>query len=572
MTIRHIRWLRRLCFSVALMVACIGPITAHGQIRTHGGSPISIGPTASGVLRSPGSVLGSVPAVSGSTVSAAPRLEVPSTANTVLPQVEVPSLSGTALPRVDMPTIPNTTASAAPDSALPRTDIPRVLGTAVPTLTQPAVAVPRVDTVTNTLSGSVRETIARPAAALPPDPVRAIRPRPATQRSMPTISRVPPAGEQRYIANEVLVGLPANLSAQAIAGLAQRYRLVRLESTRLASGATVFHRWQIRDRRSVSAVIRALEADAGVRVAQPNYRYTLQQRNGAAGAPMQYAPAAMKIPEAHGLATGRNVLVAVIDSGIDTAHPEIAHAIAGRFDAIQAQGPATGHGTAMAGAITARARLVGIAPTARILAIRAFAATADGYESSSFALIKSIDWATANNARVINMSFAGPRDPEMARSIAAAAKKGIVMVAAAGNAGPHAAPLYPASDPHTIAVTATDARDHLLPAASHGKHVALAAPGAEIIGPAPNRSYQVSSGTSVAAAHVSGVIALLLERQPSLTPKQVRKILQSTARDLGPKGHDRLFGAGLANAYRALTSLRPPPMSLLPAATLSAAR
>ena len=130
-------------------------------------------------------------------------------------------------------------------------------------------------------------------------------------------------------------------------------------------------------------------------------------------------------------------------------------------------------------------------------------------------------------------------------------------MAAAGNAGPQSPPLYPAADPNVIAVTATDADDRLLKVANRGRHIALAAPGVDIVLPATGGGYQVSSGTSVAAAHVSGIAALLLELKPGLAPDAARKILQSTARDLGPKGRDDQFGAGVANAYRAVRSLRP---------------
>jgi subtilisin family serine protease len=208
----------------------------------------------------------------------------------------------------------------------------------------------------------------------------------------------------------------------------------------------------------------------------------------------------------------------------------------------------------MAGAIVAQARLKGVAPSSRLLAIRAFDSSAKGTEGTTLALLRSIDWAVAHGARVVNMSFAGPPDPEIARCLAAARRKGVVLVAAAGNAGPKSPPLFPASDANVIAVTATDADDKLLRVASRGRHIAIAAPGADILGPAPNGNYQFSSGTSVAAAHVSGIAALLLERRPDLTPDAVQKLLSATATDLGPKGRDDQFGSGLGNAHRAILS------------------
>jgi subtilisin family serine protease len=351
--------------------------------------------------------------------------------------------------------------------------------------------------------------------------------------------------------------LPPGLSEQALDALASRHRLARLQSQRLNTTGTTFHRWQISDQRPVVEVIRALEGDANIRIAQPNYRFTLQQAKRVAvpDRAAQYSLSKLRVPEAHQLATGSNVLVAVIDGGIDASHPEIAHAVADSFDAVGSHAPPSPHGTAMAGAIVAQARLAGVAPSARILAIRAFTETREGYESTSFALLRSIDWAVARGARVINMSFAGPNDPEVAHSLAAATRKGVVLVAAAGNAGPQAAPLYPAAHPNVIAVSAVDSRDEISAFSVRGHHIAIAAPGVDVVGPAPGQTYQLSTGTSVAAAHVSGIAALLIELRPTLTPRAVRNLLLSTARDLGAPGRDDLYGAGLADAYRAAAAI-----------------
>ena len=152
------------------------------------------------------------------------------------------------------------------------------------------------------------------------------------------------------------------------------------------------------------------------------------------------------------------------------------------------------------------------------------------------------------------MSFAGPTDPAIHRALEAAYKKGIVLIAAAGNAGAKSPPLYPAADPNVIAVSATDLEDKLFEQSNRGRHIAVAAPGAQILVVAPDGSYDVSSGTSYSAAEVSGVVALMIQRKGDLTPAQVRNILRATAKDLGPKGPDTMFGAGLADAYRALTA------------------
>jgi subtilisin family serine protease len=94
-----------------------------------------------------------------------------------------------------------------------------------------------------------------------------------------------------------------------------------------------------------------------------------------------------------------------------------------------------------------------------------------------------------------------------------------VLIAAAGNAGTKSPPLYPGADPNVIAVTATDVDDKLFPGANRGRYIAVAAPGVDILVPAPDNSYQLTTGTSVASAEVSGVAALLLERNSQSRPR-----------------------------------------------------
>jgi subtilisin family serine protease len=345
--------------------------------------------------------------------------------------------------------------------------------------------------------------------------------------------------------------------------VARRHRLLRLETINFQLGGSTLVRWRIPDRRAVPAVVRMLEADRVVVSAQPNYLALLQQQPSApttvgVGDPAQYALAKLQLPQAHTLARGDKVLIAVVDSGVDISHPELAGMIVDQFDAIGTGDKVHSHGTGIAGAIVAHARLVGTAPAAQILAARAFGAKRGASDGTTFNILKALDWSVARGARIINMSFAGPRDPAVMRNLAVAHAKGIILIAAAGNAGAKSPPLYPAADPNVIAVTATDENDQLFHAANQGKHIAVAAPGVDIFLPAPEGTYQTPSGTSFAAAEVSGAVALMLERRPDLDPQTVRTTLMATARDLGPKGLDPQFGAGLVDAYQAILSIEPP--------------
>ena len=364
---------------------------------------------------------------------------------------------------------------------------------------------------------------------------------------------MPPANERRFAPNEVVIEVDGRPSTQAVDALARRHRLTRVESQTFELTGTTMFRWTIPDGRSVRQVIRGLEADRSVRSVQPNYQYQLQQTARAYGDPAQYALGKLRLAEAHNVTKGDRILIAVIDSGIDGSHPELAGVIADSFDAIGGGEPHT-HGTGIAGTIAAHSRLMGVAPRAKILAVRAFDPSGSGAQGTTFSILRGLEWSVTKGARVINMSFAGPQDPALSRALAGARKKGVALIAAAGNAGPKSPPLYPAADPNVIAVTATDAEDKLFQASNRGNHVAVSAPGVDILVPSPGAAYQVTSGTSFAAAHVSGIAALVLERNPGLSPDGLRRVLLSSAKDLGPKGRDKDFGMGLADAYQAVVS------------------
>lgn len=382
-------------------------------------------------------------------------------------------------------------------------------------------------------------------------------PPPQEQNTAPRRSRGAAAATRNYLPGEIVAETGAQSDTE-LAAFARRHGLQRVASQSFALTGSTVSLFRIVGRRSIEDVQRELRADAAVRSVQPNFRYVLQDQKTSAvaeGDPAQYALAKLHLPEAHTLARGLRVTVAVIDSGIDAGHPELAGAIAETFDALDSKEGAHVHGTGIAGAIVAHARLMGSAPAAKILAIRAFGVTQGAAESTSFTILKSLDYAAAHGAEVINMSFAGPKDALVERGIAAVAAKGIVMVAASGNAGPKSPPLYPAADANVIAVSATDADDHLFAASNRGGHIAVAAPGVDIFLPAPGGKYQMTSGTSFAAAYVSGLAALVLERNPALKSADVRAILTKSARDLGAPGRDDLFGAGEADAYAAVQAV-----------------
>lgn len=410
--------------------------------------------------------------------------------------------------------------------------------------------------------------------------------RPAPEQSSPRYPAMPPPSGPARIAPgppprpdpltlttadvlvpaEIVATLPSATPQSIEDDVARDFNLVLLQRTDIALTSERLIRYRIPDGRAVGAVIAALAADARLGAPQPNLVYRNQGgRDAAVPADLQYATQKVELAAAHELARGKGAVVAVIDSGVDRHHPDLAGVISDEIDVTDGARGATyasdPHGTAVAGLIAARGLVKGVAPLARVLSIKAFRPAASGNASVSTTamLVAGIDKAVATGAQVLNMSFAGALDPLVHRLIKAAHTKGVHLVAAAGNMGPGAPSAYPAAYPEVVAVTATDISDKLYAKANRGHYVAIAAPGVDVLAPGAARSHQLQSGTSFAAAHVSGVLALMIERRPGLSPAAARAALVSAAVDLGLPGPDEEFGAGRISAAAALRRIGGPP-------------
>jgi hypothetical protein len=399
---------------------------------------------------------------------------------------------------------------------------------------------------------------------------------------------VPPVGERRYVTNQVMFHVGSNVPRAQVEAIMRRHGMTLAASESMSlTGGTMFH-VRVAGNKAMAEAVRDLEAE-NIGLAQPNYVFHLMRdltvpgsdvapiasgeadaqapelaasdqpkdttlaARPAMGDPSQYVVNKLKLGDVHRIATGSNVLVAVIDSRIDAKHPDLASSIVEQYDATGRNNRPDSHGTGMAGAIAAQRKLLGVAPGAKILAINAFSPDAgDSPQATTQHILAGLEYAIKRGARVINMSFAGPYDPVLQLAMKKAREKGVVLIAAAGNAGPKSPPLFPAADPNVIAVTATDSNDKVFAKANRGPQIALAAPGVEIIEPAPNGGYQLTTGTSVAAAHVSGVAALLIERNPTADPAAIEDILTMSAKTLAPGGRNDDVGWGLVDPTNAL--------------------
>ncbi len=232
---------------------------------------------------------------------------------------------------------------------------------------------------------------------------------------------------------------------------------------------------------------------------------------------VQPATLEWRLTALHALATGRNVRVAVVDSMIEADHPDLAgQVVVAENFVTDHPGLAETHGTGVAGVIAAKAGngvgIVGIAPDARLMALRACwqepAATggaAGGTVCDSLSLAKALHFAVTHNAQVINMSLSGPDDPLLSALVDAALRRGVTVVSAYDRSLPQGG--FPASRPGVVAVV-----DEALGPAPPG---AFAAPGSDIPTTQPGGKWFLVNGASFAAAHVSGLFALLRERAPA---------------------------------------------------------
>lgn len=251
-----------------------------------------------------------------------------------------------------------------------------------------------------------------------------------------------------------------------------------------------------------------------------------------------------------------NVVVAVIDNGMDVLHKELANQFIAPYDALtKKEGTISSglHGTHVAGLIAGasdnRIGGAGVAPHTKVMPIDVFDDNGFAYTSD---LIHAVEHAIKKNVEIINMSLGSYYYSEaLNQAIQKAHKKGIVIVAAAGNDGTRNAH-YPSSLANVISVGAVTNNDTSSLFSNKGPSIDVTAPGTEVYSSLPNNLFGPLSGTSMAAPIVSGVAALIKAEKPSLSNKEIEKLIFSSSDDLGKVGRDDVYGHGRVNAKKAL--------------------
>jgi subtilisin family serine protease len=390
-----------------------------------------------------------------------------------------------------------------------------------------------------------------------------------------------------YKPGEILVKFDAGYAINAATNIMSAYRASQID-TIYGSQVQV---WQVPEGNELE-IAAQLSREAGIAFAEPNYLYSVfttspddpSYLNGS-----QWAHQNIHSAAAWDLSTGSNTItIAIVDSGIDEGHPDLAGKIVPGYDFVDKDPDPhdeNGHGTHVAGIAAAitnnETGVAGMSWGARIMPIRTMGANGTGYNSD---ITAGINWAYQNGAKIINLSLGGPDYSQaMQDAINAAHAAGTLVVAAMGNCRmggsdcPGVNPvMYPAANNNVFAVSSVTRTDTYAYYSQFGAQVDIAAPGGQmsnyhdangIYSTMPtypvyltskysySRNYDYLHGTSQATPYVAGLAALVWSANLALTPDEVQNAIQSNADDIGDPGWDQNYGYGRINAWATLAAV-----------------
>ncbi len=395
---------------------------------------------------------------------------------------------------------------------------------------------------------------------------------------------VRPAGE--YAPGQLVIKFtaagPAESNVAAFEAAQAAETLQAAGGTRLRSIETDprYQLWQVPQGKEVE-LANLMNQQPGVEYAEFNSIYSVDVVPNDPNYYAQWAHPKINSPAAWDVSTGStSIVIAVIDTGIDLNHPDLASKLVqghDYWDYDTTPNDENGHGTHVAGIAAALTNnsvgVAGMSWGAKIMPVRALNAEGSGF---NYDIISAIEFAKNNGADIINMSLGGPTYSQaMQDMVTAAHAAGAMVIAAMGNESTNA-PAYPAAYSNVMAVSATDQGDGLSYYSNYGSHVDIAAPGGEmsnyhdtggILSTMPTynvylttsyyyyKNYDYMQGTSQASPYVAGLAALVWSLAPGFTNDQVQAVIQNTAVDLGTGGWDTSFGWGRINASAALAAV-----------------
>lgn len=378
-----------------------------------------------------------------------------------------------------------------------------------------------------------------------------------------------------YEPNQVVVKL--NLaSGVTIEAIHNDYNTLTLDTLLGSAGIYLL---QISAEQSVQEVVDLMRTDSRLLYAEPNFIGGIPEGDpsgtwawgGYDPAPFldQYAAVMLNLADAHTMVQGNGMVVAVVDTGIQPDHPQLAPRLAGvgydfidddavpneEANGLEEDGDSLidegfGHGTHVAGIVSL------VAPQAQLMPLRVL--DSDG-RGNDFILAEAIQFAVQNGSHVINLSLGTPTESELLKDVVSmATASGVVIVAAAGNQNSNL-PQYPAAVTSALAVTAVDPTGSKASFANYGEWVDIAAPGQSITSTFPVNGFAQWSGTSMATAFISGQAALIRSQNPTMSAPVIATLIQGTAQPLDGlnPNYENQLGAGLANISRSLSEAPP---------------
>ncbi len=387
------------------------------------------------------------------------------------------------------------------------------------------------------------------AQLLPPVLPRVEVPLPVPLPALPPVARLPvvPLASVRTQVRDLLRRFPDRVERDPRGSPIARAVILALAPDAAALQRAIGQGYLIQDDRTLPVLdqrVVTLLVPPGVstanalrvlREADPRGQYDFDHLYVESGAALLSAP-----PGAAVAVNPVAIRVGLIDGGVDAVHPVFQHRPP-QVSGCNGHSVASAHGTAVASLYVGwTEHFAGAAPGAELLAVDVYCgAEAPGGRVRD--IVAGLAELADRKVRVINVSIVGPDNAVLGAVIGALVARSIAIVAAAGNDGPNAAPLYPAAYPGVIAVSAVDARLRVLPEAGGGGHISFAAPGADMLAATPGSGFASVRGTSFAAPLVSGLVARALAGHDDSTVASIVQQLAASAKDQGSKGRDRRY-------------------------------
>ncbi len=377
---------------------------------------------------------------------------------------------------------------------------------------------------------------------------------PPAQAPKPKIIKAPPPKRNDFVKDEILLIYDFGTDIETVKAITKKYNLKRKDG--MAIGA-VRKSVVIADTQGQNP----LALKEKINKAQKTFEATTNNYFTPAATKsfqLNYPLAQTGIGRARTVSRGKGIVIGMVDTPVDESHPSLRGSdIEQRLLVDPKTFESKFHGTSIAGVLVSKNPQIGVAPDAKLLSVSAFSSRPghpNALRGKSTDIVEAIAFCIQRRVDILNLSFTGGRDSFVETIVREAVRQGITVVAAGGNRGRTNSSVYPALINGVVGVTAVDRNKILYKNADKGRFIDIAAPGVNILTLAPQGKFQLSTGTSMAAAHLSGVMALLKEYERNYQPTQ----LNQTAIDLGVPGRDIEYGNGLVNASAALRQLGAP--------------